>query len=245
MLRSPILCVPRTEALRRAAQYLSDLGLYVTDKPAPDVSHILLPVPSFAAGEGYLAHLLTDLPDDIVVSGGFLDTPLLRGYRTVDFLKDPYYLAENAAITASCAVSLLQTLGMRQFSDRHILITGWGRIGKCLCHLLQKEGADITVAVRKDSDLAMIRALGMRSISIEDAAEELNRYDAIVNTVPHLIFPDIATKPDAIVLELASRPGMSGDRIVDGRGLPGKMAPDASGELIAKTFIRLSLGKER
>ena len=44
-----------------------------------------------------------------------------------------------------------------------------------------------------------------------------------------------------LLLELASRPGMSGSKIIDGRGLPGKMAPVRSGRLIAETFIRLSL----
>lgn len=245
MLRRPILCVPRSDAIRRASAYLSGLGLDVTHSPAPDISHVLLPVPSFNAGDGYLAHLLADLPDDVVISGGFLDRPLLHGYRTVDFMKDPYYLACNAAITASCTIRLLEMQGIRLQHDCHVLVIGWGRIGKCLCQLLEKEGADITVAARKETDRAMIHALGLRSISIEDARHELYRYDVIQNTVPAMVLPEMTAKPDAIILELASTPGMSGANIVNARGLPGKMAPDQSGELIAKTFIRLSLGKER
>lgn len=245
MLRRPIFCVPRSDAVRRAAQYLSGIGLPVTDRAAPDISHLLLPVPSFSSGTGYLAHLLTDIPDDIVISGGFLDSPLLQDYRTVDFLKDPYYLAENAAITASCAVTMLKAHKRHSLNDIRVLVIGWGRIGKCLCRLLEKEAADVTVAVRKDSDRAMISALDCRSISIEDAKQELHHYDAIVNTVPEMILPDMDPKPDAVLLELASRPGMRAANIIDARGLPGKMAPEQSGELIAKTFIRLSLGKEQ
>ena len=242
MLRRPILCVPRSDAVRSAAQYLADAGLPLTYKPAPDISHVLLPVPSFGNGEGYLAHLLTDLPDDVIISGGFLDTPLLQGYQTVDFLKDPYYLAENAAITASCAIRMLNRISLK---GKPVLLIGWGRIGKCLCRLLEAAGAALTVAVRKDTDRAMIRALGLRGISIGDARQELHHYDVILNTVPEMVLPDIDAKPDAIILELASRPGISGANIIDARGLPGKMAPEASGKLIAKTFIRLSLGKEQ
>lgn len=242
MLRRPILCVTRSEAIRCAAQYLANAGLPITYKAAPDISHVLLPVPSFAAGDSYLAHLLTDLPDDAVISGGFLDTPLLHGRQTVDFLKDPYYLAENAAITASCAIRMLNRTS---FSGYRVLVLGWGRIGKCLCRLLEREGADLTVAVRKDADRAMIQALGIRSISIEDARQELYHYDAILNTVPEMILPHMDSKPGAVILELASNPGMRGANIVDARGLPGRMAPEASGELIAKTFIRLSLRKEQ
>ena len=91
----------------------------------------------------------------------------------------------------------------------------------------------------------MIRALGIRSISIAAAAQELRRFDAILNTVPEMVLPDLDAKPDAVILELASKPGMSGAHIINARGLPGTMAPEASGELIAKTFIRLSLGKEQ
>ena len=245
MLRRPILVVPRSDAVHYAAQYLADIGLPVTRKAAPDISHVLLPVPSFATGESYLAHLLTDLPDDVLVSGGFLDTPLLHSYRTIDFLKDPYYLARNAAITASCAVRMLKDRGLHSLKDRQILVIGWGRIGKCLCRLLDHEGASLTVAVRKDTDRAMIRALGFRGISIEGAKQELRRYDAILNTVPEMVLPDIDVKPDAVILELASKAGMGGANIIDARGLPGKMAPQESGELIANTFIRLSLGKEQ
>ena len=244
MIRRPILCVQRSEAIRYAAQYLAGLGLHVTFKPAPDIAHILLPVPSFNAGYSYLPHLLADLPDDVVVSGGFLDNPLLSGLRTVDFLKDPYYLAANAAITASCAIRMLRDRGCSLSKGSRILLIGWGRIGKCLCRLLDKAGAEISVAVRKDTDRAIIRALGLRSISIEDAKQELYRYDAILNTVPVMVLPNMDVKPDAVILELASKPGMSGAGILDARGLPGKMAPEQSGELIARTFIRLSLGKE-
>lgn len=242
MLRRPILCVPRSDALRIAARHLTDAGLPITHKAAPDVSHVLLPVPSFTTGDSYLAHLLTDLPEDAVFSGGFLDTPLLQGRQTVDFLKDPYYLAENAAITASCAIRMLDHAALK---GSRVLIVGWGRIGKCLCRLLDVEGAELSVAVRKDADRAIIRALGWRGISIEDARQELYHYDVILNTVPQMVLPDINTKSGAVILELASKPGMSGTNIINARGLPGKMAPEASGKLIANTFIRLSLGKER
>ena len=242
MLRRPILCVTRSDAVRHAAKYLANAGLPIVYKAAPDISHVLLPIPSFAAGDSYFVHLLSDLPDDAVISGGFLDTPLLQGRQIVDFLKDPYYLAENAAITASCAIRMLNRTSLNGY---RILVLGWGRIGKCLCRLLDREGVDFTVAVRKDTDRAMIQALGIRSISIEDARPELYHYDAIMNTVPEMILPDMDAKPDAVILELASKPGMRGANIVDARGLPGKMAPEASGELIAKTFIRLSLRKEQ
>ena len=90
----------------------------------------------------------------------------------------------------------------------------------------------------------MVTALGCRSISIEAAAAESDRYDVIMNTAPALVLPNIKQKEGAVILELASKPGMSGKNILSCRGLPGKMAPEVSGRLIAETFVRLSLGKE-
>ena len=244
MRKSPILCVQRSAAVKEAAAFLSQLGLPVTHKPAPDIAHVLLPVPSFPSGDSYLAHLLAELPDNVIISGGNLSSPLLQTYHTIDYLKDPYYLAENAAITAACAMKILKEHSISSPAGRRILVVGWGRIGKCLCRLLEGDGAEVTVAARKDADRAMIRALGCRSISMDEAALETARFDVILNTVPAMVLPDPMVRPDAVLFELASNPGIGGANIIDARGLPGKMAPKESGALIAKTFIRLSLGKE-
>lgn len=244
MFNGTVLCVPRSDAARRAGDYLSELGLHVTRTAAPDVTHVLLPVPSFPAGDEYLAHILADLPENIIISGGNLSSLLLKDYTTVDFLQDPYYLAENAAITASCALKIAENETKKALNKCSILIVGWGRIGKCLCRQLDQKGASVSVAVRKNTDRAMICALGYRGISISEAERDLKGYDVILNTVPAMVLPDMDAKEGAVILELASKPGMSGANIIDCRGLPNKMAPDLSGKLIAKTFMRLLFRKE-
>lgn len=241
MFKGTVLCLQRSEAIKHTAGHLRSLGISVTEKCAPDVTHLLLPVPSFSGGDEYLAHLLTKLPDELIVSGGFLNSPLLEGYACVDFLQDPYYLAKNAAITARCATVILENHLGEDFSGKQALIIGWGRIGKCLMPLLKERKAAVTVAARKAGDLAMIQALGSGSIHTAHVPEAAHRYDMIVNTVPVLLYPEINAKPGALLLELASKPGMTGPNIIDGRGLPGKMAPEESGKLIAETFIRLSI----
>ena len=240
MFHGTILYVPRSEAIRYAARVLEAQGLCLTEKCAPDVTHLLLPVPSFSGGDGYLAHLLAKLPEDVMIFGGNLNSPLVAGYPTVDFLKDPYYLADNAAITARCAIQMLKDR-ITDFSGKTALIIGWGRIGKCLGPLLKDLGIQVTIAARKIPDLAMIHALGYQPLEIQTAAPELLHFDMILNTVPELLFPDAQVADDAIVLELASKPGITTPKVIDARGLPGKLAPVESGKLIAETFIRLSL----
>ena len=239
MLDGTILCVQRSEAIRFAARRLAGAGYPVTEKCAPDVTHVLLPVPSFTSGDEYLAHLLTKLPDDVILWGGNLHSPLVEGYRYVDLLQDPFYLADNAAITAECAIKILEQQFSADLKNKHILVIGWGRIGKCLCPMLSGKGAHVAASARNTSDLAMIHALGFESIHISDVSADTDRFDIILNTVPVLLFPQINVKENCILVELASKPGMTGPGIFDGRGLPGKVAPMKSGKLIADTMIRL------
>lgn len=240
VMNMSIMVLRSNSALEYAAEKFSSMGLTVTDTPSEDVRHLLLPVPSFSGGSKYITPILAQLPKSVIVSGGNLAHLVLENYRTVDFLKDPYYLASNAAITAKCAVGLVE----KDWSNLPVLILGWGRIGKCLGQILRQTGADVTIAARKDTDLAMIRALGMDSVPISEVSDMLTHYRVIYNTVPEMILPDMVCHPDCVAVELASKPGMSGGNIISARGLPGKYAPEASGKLIADTFVRLSLRKE-
>lgn len=237
MTNGTICCIRRTAAVSHAFTYLTQQGLSVTAYPTRSTGYLLLPVPSFPNGSAYLEELLPKLSKDVIVCGGNLDTPLLKDRRTVDFLKDPYYLAENAAITAECALQIAEE--KIPLFGCPALVLGWGRIGKCLGRLLRMRSADVTIAARKDADLAMLRALGYRSTPIQELDSDLTGYSLILNTVPVMVLPEMVTSPDAVILELASQPGMAGENIISARGLPGKMAPEASGKLIADTFIRL------
>ena len=237
MTNGSICCIRRTAAISHTFTYLQQLGFTVSAYPVRSTRYMILPVPSFSSGQAYLEELLPTLSKDAVIIGGNLDIPLLENRRKLDLLKDPYYLAENAAITARCALQIVEATGNP--AQRPVLILGWGRIGKCLTQLLERKGADITVAARKPEDLAMIRALGFKSVQIQSVDKNLQKYGIIFNTVPAMVLPKMVTGHDALILELASTPGMAGPNILSARGLPGKMAPEASGKLIAETFIRL------
>jgi len=247
-MKHSIIYIPvRSPVCDFTAAALQDRGVTVTDRPAPDVTHLLLPVPSFESsgrvrGGLILEHLLGELPDSVTVIGGNLNHPILNSYTKLDLLQDPLYLAENAAITADCAMRIAASKLPTVFQSCPILVIGWGRIGKCLSALLQSMGADVTVAARKDTDRAMLRALRYRADSIESIRNSLSRYRVIFNTVPSMILnEDTMTqcRRDSICIDLASSPGLEGSGVITARGLPGKDTPEASGLLIAKTIIRL------
>lgn len=239
-------------ALRFACRELLDEGFSVVSAPAPDVTHLLLPIPSFEAdgrirGGGILEHILADLPENITVIGGNLTHPSLQGYRTIDLLKDPYYVAQNAHITADCALRVAGRRLQTVFRGCPILVIGWGRIGKCLASQLMALGADITVAARKEPDRAILQALGYQAVDPLQLNETLSKYRVIFNTAPAPVLSDaqvLLCRTDCLKIELASTNGIAGAYVIPARGLPGKEAPESSGKLIAELVMRIIVKKE-
>lgn len=235
-----------------ACNYLQDRGFEILKKPEMDATHLLLPAPAFETdlrirGGGILEHILADLPENVTVIGGSLTHPMLSGYRTIDLLKDPCYLAKNAAITAHCAVSIAADKLPVTLSGCQTLIIGWGRIGKCLASLLRAMGAIVTVAARKEADRAMLSALGYGCVSTEDIADRLERYRLIINTVPERVLSAQQLRgcmTNCLKIDLASQKGMDGSEVIWAKGLPGKMAAESSGALIGQSIIRLISKKE-
>ena len=159
----------------------------------------------------------------------------------MDLLRDPYYLAKNAAITAECALQAAAPHLNTTFTDSPALILGWGRIGKSLSKLLSAMGCTVTVAARKEQDRAMLNALGYRAVDFPDVPQTLRHCKLLFNTVPDLPLHSsiVDNWKNGIAIDLASAPGMQGKAVIPARGLPGKYAPESSGRLIAETVLRL------
>ena len=236
-----------TDALEYAVKELRRKGCTVTQKPAPTVTHLLLDVPSFQAdgalkGGGAVEDVLAALPKDVSILGGNFPKGILPDRKVIDLLQDPLYLAENADITAHCAVKLALTKLPVTLRGCHVLVVGWGRIGKCLAALLKNMGAIVTVAARKATDRSMLIALGYDAEGIETLGYGLLRYRVIFNTVPLMVLPAEAIQyctPDCLKIDLASSPGIEASNVLWARGLPNKDAPESSGALIARSILRL------
>lgn len=238
--------VGTTQACNYASDFLRQYGISLTDHPTPEVTHLLLDVPSFDPKgnlrDGTSAKaILERIPPSVTVVGGNLTHPVLNGYKCLDLLNDAFYLAQNASITAECAVQAAAPHLATTWSDTPTLIIGWGRIGKCLSLLLHKMGADVTVAVKKEADLAMVRALQMQSTPIEEIDAAPSKYRLLFNTVPESIISEeeLSRFQNCVKIELASKPGLEGSGIVHAKGLPGIYAPESSGKLITSTIMRL------
>ncbi len=239
------LLLGRSNAFEYVQTYLLRNHCKILSGPGPSVRNLILPVPAFEPsgtlkGGSKLEYHLNALSHDVTVFGGNLNHPALLGYRCVDLLQDPFYLAENASITAHCAIK--QTLNMLPVSlkDCPVLVLGWGRIGKCLAALLRQMGANVSVYARKPADRAMLAALGY---GVWDSnPQSLCTYRVIYNTAPTMLLPEESVRfcqPNCLKIDLASEKGIAGEDVIWARGLPGKDAPEASGKLIAETVLRL------
>lgn len=238
--------VGSTAALSHAASLLEKREIALVDHPTPEVTHLLLDVPSFRP-DGLLRtgmepeRILERLPSDITVVGGNLQQPCLSGYKTIDFLQDAEYLAKNARITADCALRVAAPLLKATFQDTACLILGGGRIGKCLGQLLRGLGCEPIIAVRKESDRALLSALGYRVTDYPSLGHILPRMQLLFNTVPAVVLDPGALEKccGCVKIELASQAGLDGPDVVQARGLPGVYAPQSSGKLIADRFMKL------
>lgn len=244
-LKQPIFFTAgESPALVYAKNRLTSWGYDVSPIPTEHVTHLLLPTPSFSSpgilkGGRPLHEVLKDLGAHITIIGGHLP-PL--PYQIVDLLTDEYYLTENAAITAHCAIKRLLKSYPGTLQNKQVLVIGWGRIGKNLASLLRCLGADVTVAARKETDQYALRR--QQYHITEPLSWDLQQYTIIINTAPAPLMHQDETSEDTLLMDLASTRGILGDRVDHALALPGKDAPEESGELIAKTALRYALRKE-
>lgn len=213
-------------AVHFAARILEQNGVRVATALDRSVTHVLMNVPT---KEGDFSQI----PADVTIIGGNLDA--VTDHPKVDLLKEEQYLSENAAITADCALRLLADRLPVAFRGCPILVIGWGRIGKCLAAMLKALDADVSVAVRKSSDLGMLTALGYGAVALETVNPGL--YRAIINTAPAQVLAH-GGEEVCVKIDLASRLGMMGENVLWARGLPGKMLPEESGACIARGVLR-------
>ncbi len=187
--------------------------------------------------------------------GGMASPRFLNLVREKNIHFQDYFLREelnilNAIPTAEGAIAIAMEELPVTLHGSKCLILGFGRIGKILAKILQGMGAQVTCTARKESDLAWIKANGYHPLRTDKINHELFRFDVIFNTVPALLLSEEnlhATKPEVLLIDLASKPGGI-DFISAGKlerkaiwalSLPGKVAPLTAGTIIKDTVLHI------
>lgn len=237
----PKLWALGTTPSHKAACRLLKTAYSITDSLEPGIAGVLLDVPSFRGPLLTPEALQSQLPAGTAIIGGNLTAVQNMGHPLLDLLADPEYAAKNADITARCAIRLACGRLEQTLDALPVLVIGWGRIGKCLAKHLRALDAQVTVYARQPKDRAMLAALGYRVLPDVPENCDLTHFRLIFNTAPApMLSEEKTTALDSCLLfNLASTPGMAGERVITARGLPGLLAPESSGQLIAQTVQKL------
>lgn len=159
-----------------------------------------------------------------------------------DLMKIEELAVLNIIATVEGAISQIIENTDFNLQSSNVLIVGFGRIGKILSNKLCLLGANVTCSARKQTDLAWIEAYGYKAMDTFNL-ENLEEYNIIINTVPHMIFEKDQLEKinkNCLLLELASRPGGFDLETIENLdlnyvpalGLPGKVAAKSSAGFI-------------
>lgn len=230
---------------------------------------VILPLPAVVDGQWINApfsekklsvyDLLPHLGRGALLLGGKVD-PAFSGYlkdtgcEIADYYEREELAVLNAIPTAEGAIAIAMEELPITIWDCRCLITGYGRVAKALAKRLLALGAKVTVAARKHADLAWIQSEGYHALPFSELPEQIGEFDLVCNTVPAVVLDKDTLgrmNPDALLIDLASKPGgvdfetarSLGLKTVWALSLPGKAAP-ATAAAILQTAI-LNTAKER
>ncbi|MBQ3415637.1 MAG: dipicolinate synthase subunit DpsA [Clostridia bacterium] len=164
--------------------------------------------------------------------------------KYIDLMDQEELVILNALSTAEGAIQVAMENTNILLHGSKILILGFGRISKILANKLKALSVDVTCAARKKEDFAWMESYGYNSTDINKLNENLNQYDIIFNTVPHLILTEERlkyVKKDCVLIDLASKPGGidKNAKYIWALALPGKVAPVTSAEFMKKTIYKM------
>lgn len=170
--------------------------------------------------------------------------------RFYDYLEREELAIWNAVPTAEGTLQIvLEELPVTIYG-LSVLLVGSGRISRVLWKYLKALGADVSVSARKHKDLSWIQLDGCHAIHTKELKTQIHNYDLIINTVPAKILDKTIleqVKPNALLIDLASKPGgvdfevakQLGLKTIWALSLPGKVAPLSAGEIIYNTISNM------
>ncbi len=201
-----------------------------------------------------IRELMHNINAKILIAGNILpevyDLANDEYIEIIDIMKREELAVLNTIATAEGAIEIAITNTNKIIHGSQILILGFGRIGKVLARKLAGLSAKVTCAARKDEDLAWIRAYGHMETNINTLDQNLEKYDIIINTVPHTILTEERlkyVKQDCLLIDLASNPGGIDKKVAKERNLklvwalalPGKVAPTTTAEFLKDTVFNV------
>ncbi|HIU29291.1 MAG TPA: dipicolinate synthase subunit DpsA [Candidatus Egerieisoma faecipullorum] len=172
------------------------------------------------------------------------------GAVSADLLQRDDLAVLNSVPTAEGALQIAMEELPYTIRGLRTVVCGMGRVGSTLARLMQRVGADVTVAARSSRDFAICEAEGLKSCTYSHLRRILPEALLVYNTVPALIFDrellDCMNR-EALLIDLASMPGGTDFeyaakrriRTIHALSLPGKVAPAGAAQIIQKVIYNI------
>lgn len=244
-----------TYHIPESIQHENCTKLHFLDELFDKCSLLIGPIPLIRDSELTASNLANLLTKNHFLIGGMIPSTL-TGFCTYNEI--PYYdLMKNEKIAILNAIATAEGTIMEAIQTSEInlhnsncLILGYGRCAKVLAQKLKGLDASVTVAARSEEALASSEASGLRSIHLSDITIHLSTYDFIFNTIPTIILDKgclALVKQDVTIIDIASAPGgldyeYALQRNLKAKlclGLPGKVAPKTSADILVNKIISL------
>lgn len=238
------------ESLRTAIK-----GSDIVIGPLPcSKDNVLLNTP-FYKEEIKIDEIFKKMKKDQIFIGGVISKEIRKlgqnyNILTMDLMDREELVVLNAIPTVEGGIQIAMEEMDRTIHNSNIMILGFGRIGKLLAKNLQGLGGNIFVEARNYEDLAWIKSYGYKSLHLNLLKNYLPNMDLVFNTIPSMILTKenlLELKKETLVIDLASKPGgvdcenakKMGIKVVWALGLPGKVAPQTSAEIMRESIYNI------
>lgn len=168
----------------------------------------------------------------VKVFGGVFDNEWISFFETHqipywDFMKLSEVVEGNAKITAEATVAEVLQMGNYSIEKQKILVTGYGCCGKKIAEIFSRLGAEVVVAVRRESVQKEIQKDGFFAIDFSKMERYAEDISTIINTVPAMVVKESCIKKmksDGCVIDIASKPGGTDFEAAKKYGIQSKLA---------------------
>jgi dipicolinate synthase subunit A len=196
-----------------------------------------------------IAHIAYLLTKDHMLFGGAIPSPITelctsRNIYHYDLMKDEKITVLNAIATAEGSIMEAIAGSDRNLHGSNCLVLGYGRCAKVLAEKLKGMDARVTIAARSMVALAQAESVGHLSVHLSNIKCILPSYHYIFNTIPSMILDQDCLElvdKNVTIIDIASAPGgidfaYAKQHKINAKlclGLPGKVAPRTSADILA------------
>ncbi|WP_163536843.1 dipicolinic acid synthetase subunit A [Gracilibacillus sp. YIM 98692] len=173
-----------------------------------------------------------------------LDSVKIKGNKLIKLMERNDVAIYNSIPTAEGAIMLAIQHTDITIHQSEVFVYGFGRVGKTTASAFKGLGAKVTVVSKDETDIARAFEQGYTVCHLSESIKLIENCHVLVNTIPAKVInkPILEKmKSDAIVIDLASKPGGTdfdfakarGIHAIHALGLPGLVAPKTAGEILA------------